>query len=138
MITTLQIQHVSIPRPRGSGDIARAFYSKLLGLTEIPVPKSIQHLELVWFRLGNTELHTFAEDPIDDPSGRHFCLVVDDLQQAWDRLVEAGYKPWSPEVIPGRPRFFCRDPFNNTIEFTQIEGNYLALEAQAESSAMAR
>jgi catechol 2,3-dioxygenase-like lactoylglutathione lyase family enzyme len=138
MITTLQIQHVSIPRPRGSGDIARAFYGELLGLAEVPVPKSIQHLELVWFRLGNIELHTFAEDPIDDPSGRHFCLVVDDLSQAWNRLVEAGYQPWDTLPIPGRPRFFCRDPFNNTVEFTQIEGDYLELEAQADSSAMAR
>ena len=128
MIKTQHIQHVSIPRPRGSELATRAFYGELLGLEEAPVPQSIQHLDLIWFRLGQTELHLFAEDPVNDPSGRHFCFVVDDVQQAWDRLAEAGYQPWWPEVIPGRPRFFCRDPFNNTIEFTKIEGNYLELE----------
>ncbi|HXV98458.1 MAG TPA: VOC family protein [Anaerolineae bacterium] len=131
MISTRQIQHVSIPRPPGSDDTARAFYGQLLGLQEVPVPQSIQHLDLVWFRLGNTELHLFAEEPINDASGRHYCFVVDNLKEAWDRLVEAGYAPWDTIPIPGRPRFFCRDPFNNTIEFTMIEGNYLELEAQA-------
>jgi hypothetical protein len=131
VITTRQIQHVSIPRPPGSDAAARAFYGQLLGLQEVPVPQSIQHLDLVWFRLGNMELHLFAEEPINDSSGRHYCFVVENLKEAWDRLVEAGYAPWDTIPIPGRPRFFCRDPFNNTIEFTTIEGNYLELEAQA-------
>lgn len=132
MISPVRIQHVSIPRPRGSDVATRAFYGELLGLQEVPCPKSIQHLDLIWFRLGDLEIHLFAADPFDDPTGRHFCFVVDDIQQAWDRLVEAGYKPWSPDPIPGRPRFFCHDPFNNTLEFTKIEANYLELEAQAE------
>lgn len=126
----LHIQHVSIPRPPGpeSREQAQAFFGDLLGMTEIPVPKSIQHLDLIWFQVGDLELHCFAEEPFDDPSGRHFCLVVDDVEATWQRLEAAGYKPWDPESIPGRPRFFCRDPFRNIIEFTTIEGNYLELE----------
>jgi hypothetical protein len=27
-------------------------------------------------------------------------------------------------AIPNRPRFFCRDPFGNLIEFTTILGDY--------------
>lgn len=132
MIKPRQIQHVSIPRPPGpeSAARARAFYGELLGLEEAPVPQSIQHLDLVWFRLGNTELHLLAEEPANDPSGRHYCFLVDDVKKAWDKLVEAGYAPWDTIPIPGRPRFFCRDPFNNTIEFMAIEGDYLELEAQ--------
>jgi catechol 2,3-dioxygenase-like lactoylglutathione lyase family enzyme len=138
MIKAQQIQHISIPRPPGpdSAAVARAFYSGLLGLEEAPVPKSIQHLDLVWFRLGNMELHVFSEEPLNDPSGRHYCLVVEDLPAAWDKLMEAGYAPWDTIAIPGRPRFFCRDPFNNTIEFMTIEGNYLELEAQANGHAV--
>ena len=123
-----RIQHVSIPRPPGSGDETREFYSGLLGLQELPVPLSIQHLDLVWFRVGDMELHCFSEEPVNDPSGRHFCLEVEDVEAMHARLVEAGYAPWNPEAIPGRPRFFCRDPFNNTIEFTSIVGNYLELQ----------
>jgi hypothetical protein len=107
-------------------------------LEEVPVPQSIQHLDLVWFRLGNMELHLFAEEPINDPSGRHYCFVVEDIKVTWDKLIEAGYAPWDTIAIPGRPRFFCRDPFNNTIEFMTIEGNYLELEAQANGRTAAK
>lgn len=126
----MYIQHVSIPRPPGeeSGRQARAFYSGLLGLPEKPVPKSIQHLDLIWFQVADREIHCFAEEKIDDPSGRHFCLAVEDLEAMRQKLTTAGYSPWDPEGIPGRPRFFCRDPFDNTIEFTTIVGNYLQLE----------
>ena len=74
MITARQIQHISIPRPPGSEVVARAFYGELLGLEEVPVPKSIQHLGLIWFRLGNMELHLFTEEPINDTSAATTAL----------------------------------------------------------------
>lgn len=128
----MYIQHVSIPRPPGaeSRRQAQAFFHDLLGMSEIVVPGSVQHLDLVWFQVGNLELHCFAEEPVGDPSGRHFCLAVDDVAATWQQLENAGYEPWRPESIPGRPRFFCRDPFGNIIEFTTIEGDYLELERQ--------
>lgn len=128
----MYIQHVSIPRPPGpeSREQARAFFGELLGMSEIPVPESVEHLDLIWFQVGDLELHCFAEEPADDPGGRHFCLVVDDVSAMWQQLQSAGYEPWRPESIPGRPRFFCRDPFGNIIEFTTIEGDYLEFESQ--------
>ncbi len=122
-----RIQHVSIPRPPGAGsrEQARAFFGGLLGLAEKPVPSTIEHLDLVWFDLGEaTELHVFSEPPLDDRSGRHFCLEVDDVAELRARLVAAGFAPWEPETINNRPRCFCRDPFGNTIEFTTILGDY--------------
>ncbi|MCL4264374.1 MAG: glyoxalase [Anaerolineae bacterium] len=126
----MYIQHVSIPRPPGlaSRQQTQVFYGGLLGMVEKPVPQSIQHLDLVWFGVGEMELHCFAEEESDNRSGRHFCLVVDDVEALREKLVTAGYKPWNPEGIPGRPRFFCRDPFGNIIEFTTIVGDYLELE----------
>lgn len=128
-----RIQHVSIPRPPESHQETREFYGELLGLKEVSVPKSIRHLNLIWYRLGDLELHLFAEEPLGDTSGRHFCLEVADITAMRDKLVAAGYAPWDVEPIPGRPRFFCRDPFNNTIEFTTIEGDYLSLEKAGSS-----
>ena len=129
MVARPRIQHVSIPRPPGSDAETRAFYGDLLGLDEIPVPESIRPLDLIWYQLGGeTELHLFAEEPVDDPSGRHLCIEVDDLGEVRERLTEAGYEPWDPTAIPGRPRFFCRDPFNNIIEFTTVEAEYLETE----------
>ncbi len=128
-----RIQHISIPRPPGSDDVTRAFYGDLLGLEEKSPPSTIQHLDLIWFKLtGDTELHVFAEDPINDPSGRHFCLVVDDLAAVRKLLDDAGYETRDPERILGRPRFFCRDPFNNQIEFTTIEADYMQFEDSTE------
>lgn len=120
------LQHVSIPRPAGSEEITRKFYGELIGLEEKPVPDSITKLDLIWFKVGgDSELHVFREDPIDDPSTRHFCLVVDDVRALKKKIEDAGYDVWEPNPIPGRPRFFCRDPFRNIIEFTSIEADYM-------------
>jgi len=125
-----RLQHVSIPRPPNSDDTTRAFYSGLIGLEEKPAPLSIQNLGLIWFKVGgDTELHLFREDPIHDESRRHLCLVVDDVHMLRKKLEDAGYEPYDAPSIPGRPRFFCRDPFRNILEFTTIEADYLDLES---------
>lgn len=126
---SFRLQHVSIPRPPGSEAQTRAFYGDLLGLPEIPAPNSISDLEVIWFRISeDAELHCFREQPLNDPSIRHFCLVVEDLAGLRGKLTGAGYAPYDVEPIPGRPRFFCRDPFGNIIEFTTIQGDYLAMQ----------
>jgi len=122
------LQHVSVPRPPGeeSAEVARKFYGGLVGLQEKPVPTSIKHLDLVWFKIGEeTELHVFAEKDSPTTSTRHFCLNVGDVEAMRQALMQGGYQPWNPEEIHGRPRFFCRDPFHNVIEFTQIEDDYM-------------
>lgn len=126
----IMLQHVSIPRPPGeeSAQIARQFYGDLVGLTVKPVPTSITHLDLVWFKFGDeseTELHVFAETADPTTSGRHFCLSVGSVDAMRQALSQGGYETWDVDPIPGRPRFFCRDPFNNIVEFTQITENYL-------------
>ncbi len=105
-----RIQHVSIPRPPGSHDQTRAFYGELLGLEEKVVPGTIQQL--------------FTEEPVADRSGRHFCMDVEDVAALRERLASAGYEPRDALPIRNRPRFFCRDPFGNDIEFTTIMGEY--------------
>jgi len=126
-----RLQHVSVPRPAGSDDVTRAFYGDLLGLEEKPVPDNIKKLDLIWYKLDiDAELHVFREDPTDDTSTRHFCLVVDDVHTLKTKLDDAGYETWEPDSIPGRPRFFCRDPFRNVIEFTSIEADYMDFQEE--------
>jgi len=130
----IMLQHVSVPRPPGeeSARMARQFYGELIGLTEKPVPDTIAHLDLVWFKIGEeTELHVFAETEPPTTSGRHFCLNVGDVEAMRQALIEAGYQPWAPEEIRGRPRFFCRDPFHNIVEFTQITDDYMKYQDKA-------
>ena len=124
-----RLQHVSIPRPPGSDERTRAFYGDLLGLEEIPTPSSLKHLRVIWFKLTeDSELHVFREEPVRDRSIRHFALIVDDVEAMREKLRAAGFAPWDAETIPGRPRFFCRDPNGNIIEFTAIVADYLAFE----------
>ena len=122
-----RLQHVSCSVPAGSHEAIRTFYGKVLGLEEKPCPRSLAHRNLVWFVAGDneTELH-FIPDPIQpDPEAQyHFCLEVEDLTPYRNRLIEAGYPLIEATAIPNRPRFFCRDPFHNLIEFTKIEGDY--------------
>lgn len=122
----LRLQHVSIPRPPGTDAAARAFYGDLLGLVELETPHSLASLALIWFQLaGDVELHLFVEAPMgQDHSGRHFCLAVDDLDALRAKLEQAGIAVAGDVAIPGRPRFFIRDPFGNLIEVTEIEGDY--------------
>ena len=128
----MYIQHVSIPRPPGeaSRQQALAYYGDLLGMVPKPEPESIKKLDLVWFQVGELELHCFGEEPVADQSGRHFCLAVADVNAVRQKLTAAGYETTDADSIPGRPRFFTSDPFGNRIEFTTIVGNYQELEQE--------
>jgi catechol 2,3-dioxygenase-like lactoylglutathione lyase family enzyme len=122
-----RLQHVSTPYPAGRQDDVRAFYGGVVGLKEKPLPDSLADQPLVWFEAGTgeLELHFLVDDAgIDDGAARHFCLEVDDLDGCRRRLAEAGYEPRDTTPIRRRPRFFCRDPFGNLLEFTTIEGDY--------------
>lgn len=124
-----RIQHVSIPFPPGGQPAARTFYGELFGLREVPVPSTLNQEQLIWYRVGDTELHLFSEEPCEDNSARHFCFALDALDEVEalrQRLLEAGVSVKDVIAIPGRPRYVCRDPFNNLIEFTTIEYDYLS------------
>ena len=130
----IRLQHVSVPRPPGSDAAARHFYGEVLGLAEITPPTALADLDVIWYRLGEgTELHLLTEEPQgQDRSGRHFCLAVDSVEKLRERLEEAGVAVVGTTRIPGRPRYFCRDPFGNMVEITTIEGDYQALEEEGE------
>jgi catechol 2,3-dioxygenase-like lactoylglutathione lyase family enzyme len=126
-MTVRRLQHVSTPYPRGRQEDVRAFYGGLLGLPEKVIPESLADQDLVWFEAGEGELELhFLPDPVQpDPAAqRHFCLEVEDVASWRLRLEEAGVETSEQTPIPNRPRFFCRDPFGNLIEFTTIQGDY--------------
>jgi catechol 2,3-dioxygenase-like lactoylglutathione lyase family enzyme len=119
------LQHVSSPYPEGRSAEVRRFYGEVLGLREVPPPSTLADMSLVWFSAGpGLELHFFP-GPNDPSSARHFCLDVEDLEETRQRLIDSGGAPYDDTPIPHRPRFFCRDPIGNLIEFTRIEGDYL-------------
>ena len=118
------LQHVSSPYPEGAEAAVRRFYGDVLGLPEQAIPSTLSGHGLLWFSAGaGLEMHFFPGST-DGESQRHFCLDIDDLDETRRRLQEAGLEPYDATPIPHRPRFFCRDPAGNLVEFTSIEGDY--------------
>jgi catechol 2,3-dioxygenase-like lactoylglutathione lyase family enzyme len=121
--SAMRLQHVSIPIPDGAQHAGRAFYAGVLGLEEKPVPGTRSGAGLVWFAAGPGELEVHL---VPDPAGlvpeakRHFCLAVDELDATREELETAGVETWDAPPIPGRPRFYCRDPFGNQIEIVRM------------------
>jgi catechol 2,3-dioxygenase-like lactoylglutathione lyase family enzyme len=113
---------VSIAIARDGAEAARAFYGRLLGLEERPVPPKLDPNELIWFRVGGSdrELHLLMNGDFP-PQAAHFCLVVDDLDELRSRLEDADVETRDATEIVGRPRFFCKDPFGNLVELTRID-----------------
>jgi len=125
MMRRIRLQHVSSPYPPDREEEVRVFYGKLLGLHEIIPPLSLARMRLVWFSAGpdDLELHFFPA-PVDPRHTRHLALEVKDLDALRTDLLNAGYEPYEATPIPNRPRFFCRDPFGNLIEFTTLLGDF--------------
>lgn len=125
-IALQRVQHVSVGRPRGDAHAAaaRRFYGDILGLEEVAPPASLANMDLVWFRLGDNELHIFPSDEGPAHHAQHLCLQADDVEALRAHMARSGVEIVEDVAIPNRPRFFARDPFDNLIEFTTILGPY--------------
>ena len=124
--TPQAVQHVSVARPRGAdaAAAARHFYAEIMSLHEVAPPRSLAQMDLIWFRLGASELHIFPADGAAPDVGQHFCLQVDNIDALRAQLAAAGVAIIDDIAIPNRPRLFCHDPFGNRIECTTILGPY--------------
>ena len=119
------LQHVAMPYPGGaSADAAaRRFYGAALGLTELEPPASLVG-SVLWFAAGDAEIHVFVEPSgvaVNDESRRHPCLRIEALRPFRLRLTGLGVETIDSDAdIPGRERFFARDPFGNVLEFVHL------------------
>ncbi|MBV9122569.1 MAG: VOC family protein [Planctomycetes bacterium] len=94
---------------------SRRFYRDLLGLKEIPKPRTFDFVVL-WFDLGNQQLHLLLKDQPDTRSPRHFALRVKDTAAARTYFQERQVAIQETVLIPGADRFFIFDPDGNRIE----------------------
>ena len=98
---------------------ARAFYAGVLGLKEIPKPKTFDFVAL-WFDLGNGQtLHLLQKPEPDTRSPRHFALRVPDAKVAREHCRRHGVAVQETGPIPHCDRFFVHDPDGNRIELIQ-------------------
>jgi catechol 2,3-dioxygenase-like lactoylglutathione lyase family enzyme len=106
-------------------DVARSreFYSRVLGLTEIPAPKEFDFVA-IWYDLGGTYLHLLLKPQPDTISPRHVCLLTPDARAARDHMNRLGVLIEETVKIAAADRFFVRDPDGNRIEILQWERPY--------------
>jgi hypothetical protein len=57
----IAIDHVQLAMPPGKENAARAFYSGLLGMTEIPKPPELAKWGGCWFESGSVQIHLGVE-----------------------------------------------------------------------------
>ena len=98
---------------------ARAFYVGVMGLKEIPKPKTFDFVAL-WFDLGDGQtLHLLQKPQPDTRSPRHFALRVPDAKGAREHFRRHGVEIAETGPIPHCDRFFVNDPDGNRIELIQ-------------------
>lgn len=116
MLAITQIDHVSVVIT--DIDRSRWFYRDLLGLREIAKPRTFD-FAVLWFDLGNQQLHLLLKDRADLPSPRHFALRVTDAKTARLHFTGQGVPIQETTPIPKADRFFILDPDDNRIEIIQ-------------------
>ncbi|MBI3879479.1 MAG: VOC family protein [Verrucomicrobia bacterium] len=119
------IHHVSIL----VSDVPRAiaFYRDGLGLRQVERPSTFTAPELrdvIWFELGDQQLHLLPAPVADVPARRHFALHIDDAAAARAELQRKGVVVRETTPIPGADRFFVNDPDGNRIELIQWKEMY--------------
>lgn len=98
---------------------ARAFYVGVMGLEEIPKPKTFDFVAL-WFRFGDGQtLHLLQKPQPDTRSPRHFALRVPDIAAARAHFRAHNVPMQETGPIPHCDRFFVYDPDGNRIEVIQ-------------------
>jgi catechol 2,3-dioxygenase-like lactoylglutathione lyase family enzyme len=118
-MTILAIDHVQLAMPPGAEPHARAFYSEVLGLPEIPKPPPLASRGGVWFGNSAVQIHLGVEADFRRARKAHPALRVDDLDALEAALRAAGFEPERDTSLPRYARFYVADPFGNRLEFLQ-------------------
>jgi catechol 2,3-dioxygenase-like lactoylglutathione lyase family enzyme len=98
-----------------------SFYADVFGLDSKERP-DIPGIPGHWFGVSGQELHVVGAPPratAIDSTGNHFCVAVDDLDEAIAELVDRGI-PYEQAVQgSGTVQIWITDPAGNTIELQQ-------------------
>lgn len=113
------LDHVQLAMPAGQEDVARGFYSGLLGLTEVPKPPHLARRGGVWFSGGSLRLHLGVEPEFQPARKAHPAFLVEKLDGLVKRCRQAGVEVVTDELLEGYERVYVQDPFGNRIELME-------------------
>ena len=110
------IDHVQVAMPMGAEDLARQFYSGVLGLNEISKPAVLALRGGVWFACGGAQLHLGADPEFQAARKAHPALIVADFAGFAAHLAGLGVVLTPEDEVGGRQRATLADPFGNRVE----------------------
>ena len=103
------IDHVQLAMPSGGEDKAVAFYSGVLGISQVAKPMHLAKRGGCWFEDGPLKVHLGVEADFRPARKAHPALLVDGLG-ALD------------EPLEGYDRVYANDPFGNRLELLEPLG----------------
>jgi catechol 2,3-dioxygenase-like lactoylglutathione lyase family enzyme len=115
----LSVDHVQIVIPVASEDRARAFYSGILGFTEIAKPMQMADCRSIWFVAGAVNLHLGIESDFHPAKRAHPAFVVDGLDAILSACARAGLTTKPDTFFNGFRRVHVFDPFGNRLELME-------------------
>jgi catechol 2,3-dioxygenase-like lactoylglutathione lyase family enzyme len=121
-VTLLVLDHIQLAMPAGREDEARAFYSGLLGLGEVPKPANLARRGGAWFESDAIKVHLGVEADFRPARKAHPAFRVADLPALVAKLEAAGVDIVTDDPLPGYDRCYVSDPFGNRIELLQAKG----------------
>lgn len=113
------IDHVQLALPEGGEDRARAFYTGILGISEIPKPPHLAKRGGVWFEDGALKIHLGVEKDFRPAKKAHPALRVEGLADLLVKLRTAGCEVTDDEPLEGYERAYVSDPFGNRVELLE-------------------
>jgi catechol 2,3-dioxygenase-like lactoylglutathione lyase family enzyme len=119
MTAVIGLDHLQLAMPRGREADARAFYTGILGLTELAKPPNLAVRGGVWFALGPQQLHLGVEEDFRPAQKAHPAFLVRELGAMRLRLQQRGFAPREDEPLAGYDRCYIADPFGNRLELLE-------------------
>jgi catechol 2,3-dioxygenase-like lactoylglutathione lyase family enzyme len=107
---------VQLAMPAGQEEAARAFYSGILGMTEIPKPPELALRGGCWFESGTVQIHLGVEDDFRPAQKAHPALRCTDYDALIAKLPTTGIRVNEANEIPGVRRCHISDVFGNRLE----------------------
>ena len=115
------LEHVSITTPHDLEEQVVGWYRDSLGLEPMEKPSGTRELG-AWFQIGDQQVHVTVDEH-NPPKVAHFGLIVDDFEEVVAALRASGSHIEQARDIPGRRRFYTRDPAGNRIEIIAVTGS---------------
>jgi len=113
------VDHVQLAAPAGSEPQLRAYYTGVLGMTELKKPPVLAGRGGCWFSAGGAVLHLGIEEGFRPARKAHPGLRVTGIFDFAKRLQAEGAKVVWDYDLPGYNRFYSEDPVGNRLEFLE-------------------